>query len=109
MDDGPWQVQTLGPSQGAGVPREDRMKTLLCCRAGAMSIALAMVVGSGIVRAQQGTAPQVTIDNDDIGGVVRSPNGPEAGVWVIAETGDLATKFTRIVVTDDQGRYVIPD
>jgi len=85
------------------------MKTLLCCRAGAMSIALAMVVGSGIVRAQQGTAPQVTIDNDDIGGVVRSPNGPEAGVWVIAETGDLATKFTRIVVTDDQGRYVIPD
>src|SRR5439155_796236 len=33
----------------------------------------------------------------------------EAGVWVIAETTDLPTKFVRIVVTDDQGRYVIPD
>ena len=46
---------------------------------------------------------------DDIGGVVRGPSGPEAGVWVIAETTDLPTKFARIVVTDDQGRYVIPD
>src|SRR5207237_10188976 len=34
---------------------------------------------------------------------------PEAGVWVIAETHDLPTKFVRIVVTDDQGRYLIPD
>jgi hypothetical protein len=46
---------------------------------------------------------------DDIGGVVTGPNGPEAGVWVIAETNDLPTKFVRIVVTDDQGRYLIPD
>jgi hypothetical protein len=54
-------------------------------------------------------APAVTIDNDDIGGVVRGPNGPEAGVWVIAETTDLPTKLAKMVVTDDQGRYVIPD
>ena len=51
----------------------------------------------------------VAIDADDIGGVVRSAKGPEAGVWVIAETTDLPTKFARSVVTDDQGRYVIPD
>jgi hypothetical protein len=51
----------------------------------------------------------VAIDNDDIGGVVRGPGGPEAGVWVIAETTELPTKFAKIVVTDDQGRYVIPD
>ena len=51
----------------------------------------------------------VPIDNDDIGGVVASAEGPEAGVWVIAETTDLPTKFARIVVTDDQGRYVLPD
>ncbi len=51
----------------------------------------------------------VRIDADDIGGVVTGPRGPEAGVWVIAETADLPTKFVRIVVTDDQGRYVIPD
>src|SRR5256884_3794025 len=57
-------------------------------------------------RAQQ---VAVAIDNDDIGGVVRGPNGPEAGVWVIAETTDLPTKYAKMVVTDDQGRYVIPD
>ena len=51
----------------------------------------------------------VAIDPDDIGGVVTGPNGPEAGVWVIAETADLATRFNRIVVTDDSGRYVLPD
>jgi hypothetical protein len=51
----------------------------------------------------------VPVDNDDIGGVVTSPNGPEAGVWVIAETMDLPTRFVRIVITDDAGRYVIPD
>src|ERR1700689_2537125 len=44
-----------------------------------------------------------------IGGVVTSPNGPEAGVWVIAETNDLPTKFAKVVVTDDRGRYVIPE
>ena len=51
----------------------------------------------------------VTIDADDIGGVVSGPSGPEAGVWVIAETSDLGTKMAKMVVTDDQGRYVIPD
>ena len=38
-----------------------------------------------------------------------SAKGPEAGVWVIAETTDLPTKFVKIVVTDDRGRYVLPD
>src|SRR6202140_5350620 len=51
----------------------------------------------------------VAIDDDDIGGVVTGPNGPEAGVWVIAETVDLPTTFAKMVVTDDQGRYLIPD
>jgi hypothetical protein len=54
-------------------------------------------------------ANQVAIDPDDIGGVVTSANGPEAGVWVIAETTSLPTKFRKIVVTDDRGRYVLPD
>jgi hypothetical protein len=51
----------------------------------------------------------VAIDPDDIGGVVTSAKGPEAGVWVIAETNELPSRFARIVVTDDQGRYVVPD
>jgi hypothetical protein len=60
-------------------------------------------------RAQQTTDAAVRIDADDLGGVVRGPKGPEAGVWVIAETTDLPTKFSKTVVTDDRGRYVVPD
>jgi hypothetical protein len=59
--------------------------------------------------AQQRPAEAVTIGGADLGGVVTGPNGPEAGVWVIAETTDLPTRFAKMVVTDDRGRYVIPD
>ena len=51
----------------------------------------------------------VAIDSDDIGGVVTGARGPEAGVWVIVETSDLPTKYAKIVVTDDRGRYLVPD
>jgi hypothetical protein len=61
------------------------------------------------LNAQQRRVPEVTIRSADIGGVVTSPSGPEAGVWVIAETTDLPTKFAKMVVTDDLGRYVIPE
>ena len=54
-------------------------------------------------------AQTIPADPDDIGGVVTSAKGPEAGVWVIAETTDLPTKFAKIVVTDDRGRYLVPD
>jgi hypothetical protein len=55
------------------------------------------------------SAAEVDISYTDIGGVVMGAHGPEAGVWVIAETKDLRTKFAKIVVTDDQGRFVIPE
>ena len=45
----------------------------------------------------------------DITGAVSGPNGPEAGVWVIAETDDLETHFIKIVVTDDEGRFLLPE
>ena len=70
-------------------------------------IASVLVLMPSWLSSQQSAA--VRIDNDDIGGVVTSTKGPEAGVWVIAETTDLPTKFAKIVVTDDQGRYVMPD
>src|SRR5262245_57517705 len=57
----------------------------------------------------QQQAPDVAIDNDDIGGVVTGPKGPEAGVWVIAETRDLPVRYIKSVVTDDRGRFVVPD
>ena len=55
------------------------------------------------------SAEGIAVDDDDLGGIVTGPSGPEAGVWVIAETTDLPTKLAKIVVTDDEGRYVLPD
>src|SRR2546425_3778549 len=74
-----------------------------------LAIALLLAPWPVGLTAQQNNSAPVRIDSDDIGGVVTSANGPEAGVWVIAETTDLPTKFVKIVVTDDQGRYVVPD
>jgi hypothetical protein len=59
--------------------------------------------------AQQATAEAVRIGASDLGGGVTSASGPEAGIWVIAETTELPTKFAKIVVTDDRDRYVMPD
>src|SRR3954471_3565098 len=55
-----------------------------------------------------GVAGAQKLGASDIGGVVSGPKGPEAGVWVIAETTDLPTEYAKVVVTDDKGRYLIP-
>jgi hypothetical protein len=87
------------------------MRILRVLNAGLLAVGCAgvVVVSLANVGARQTPVPSVAIDGDDIGGVVTGPKGPEAGVWVIAETTDLPTRFVRIVVTDDQGRYVLPD
>src|ERR1700757_3554181 len=56
----------------------------------------------------QPTDVAVQVGKTDLSGVVKGPGGPEAGVWVIAETADLPTKFVKMVVTDDHGQYLIP-
>src|SRR5688500_18633495 len=73
------------------------------------AVGLAAFVAMAPLPASAQQAAAVAIDTDDIGGVVTGPRGPEAGVWVIAETTDLPTRYIKSVVTDDQGRYVIPD
>ncbi|HEY0963917.1 MAG TPA: carboxypeptidase-like regulatory domain-containing protein [Pseudomonadales bacterium] len=79
------------------------------------SLALAACTGRDEPAATSSVAPEANspevaeVANDDIGGKVTGPNGPEAGVWVIAETRDLGTRFAKIVVTDDAGNYLIPD
>src|SRR5262249_11892030 len=75
---------------------------------GAAAITRALAVAPASVVAVQNN-PAGRIGATDIGGVVHGPSGPEAGVWVIAETTDLPTRMIKTVVTDDQGRYVIPD
>jgi len=84
------------------------MATKLSSALAAVSFAALLTVTSAKLNAQQSTESQIRIGGSDLGGVVTSAKGPEAGVWVIAETADLPTKFAKIVVTDDQGRYVIP-
>jgi len=73
----------------------------------ALFVSAVAMVAIQALQAQQPAAP--AIDPDDIGGVVTGPKGPEAGVWVIAETRDLGVRYIKSVVTDDQGRYVVPD
>jgi len=75
-----------------------------------MKFRVATLFLAGLVAACMG-GPQGGLDigDNDIGGTVTSANGPEAGVWVIAETADLPTRYAKLVVTDDQGRYLIPD
>lgn len=72
----------------------------------AVAVATFVTASVGTLTAQ---APAVKVGPGEIGGVVTSANGPEAGVWVIAHTGDLPTGYSKIVVTDDKGRYLIPD
>ena len=74
----------------------------------AVGVALILAALLGSVSSAQSPRP-VSIDGDDIGGVVTGPKGPEAGVWVVAETTDLSTRLIKSVVTDDQGRYLLPD
>jgi hypothetical protein len=75
----------------------------------AVGIAVLLTISAARLSGQPATGGVVPLDQDDIGGVVTSAKGPEAGVWVIAETTELPTKFARMVVTDEQGRYVLPD
>ena len=89
--------------------RSAEMKTTRAVSLGAaIGVAAFLASVQGALTAGQ-QAQRVPIDTDDIGGVVTSAKGPEAGVWVIAETTDLPTKFVKIVVTDDRGRYLLPD
>src|SRR5262245_13280637 len=73
-----------------------------------MYFSILVLAMTALLSARQ-TSTDIKMDPDDIGGVVTSAKGPEAGVWVIAETTDLPTRLIKIVVTDDRGRYLLPD
>src|SRR5688572_2026590 len=88
------------------MPGEEPMTMNRMQHAGLFAIAVAALL---VTPASQVAGQTVRIDPDDIGGIVTGPSGPEAGVWVIAETADLPTKFVRIVVTDERGRFLLPD
>ena len=72
------------------------------------TIAQALIALSSVAMTNGALAAAAKISPDVLTGVVTSTKGPEAGVWVIAETKDLPTRYIKIVVTDDQGRYLLP-
>ena len=84
-------------------------RSVVHLRVAALLTGVVVAATLGITGRGQTAAPAVTVDADDIGGVVSGTKGPEAGVWVVAETTALPTRLIKIVVTDDQGRYLIPD
>src|SRR5438270_5944061 len=87
-----------------------RVKTALCASValGLLAAGLPAQMNAQQAPVQQPAAAAVQVDGNDIGGVVTSRFGPEAGVWVIAETTELGTRFAKMVVTDERGRFVIP-
>src|SRR3984957_15809884 len=112
------------PPSAAGAAPQALPSREAYLRANQAGTALGIVVLAALpvpAGAQQNAAPQavaprvaapsatVEIDDNDIGGVVTSRFGPEAGVWVIAETTEFGTRFAKMAVTDESGRYVVPD
>ena len=78
-----------------------RQRAGLCALLGMSFLA----IGAGPLSAQT----KLNVTANSIGGKVTGANGPEAGVWVIAETTDLPTRYAKIVVTDDNGQYMLPE
>jgi len=82
----------------------------------AWGISLALVFLLGVfhwsaVGQRNAADPGIQVTANSIGGAVINNSGgrPEAGVWVIAETKSFRVPFRKIVVTDDQGRFLVPD
>ena len=66
---------------------------------------LLLVLGVAVLGVTMSARQGASMATGVIAGAVASESGPEAGVWVIAETDELETKFAKIVVTDDRGRF----
>src|SRR5438094_5483344 len=101
----------VGNSRSARRRSNNMTKRVLYLGMIVVGLAVILTVSMTGMRARQAPAgaAAVRIDEDDIGGVVSGGRGPEAGVWVIAETRTLPTRLIKSVVTDDQGRYLVPD
>ena len=95
------------PSNRLDLSRMFRLRSrVMNTRRSLMGVALAAFAAAVISVSVHGQAQTPT---GVITGVVQGASGPEAGVWVIAETKDLPTNFIKIVVTNDQGRFLLPE
>jgi hypothetical protein len=67
-----------------------------------------LALAAALILSTAASAAPRALPEGFISGTVTSSRGPEAGVWVIAETDELKTPFIKIVVTDDAGQYTLP-
>ena len=78
-----------------------------------MRRSVACVVAIGLAAIGLGVLSLVEVEAQQNTGIIRgrvvSSAGPEAGVWVIAETDELETVYRKIVVTDERGRFLLPE
>ena len=86
-----------------------KSRTRLAVRSAVGRVALIALIAGATANHSSALQSQRAAPPGYITGVVRSSQGPEAGVWVIAETKELPTNFIKIVVTDDQGRFMVPE
>ena len=84
-----------------------RAKRTLSLIAAAVTVTALAAVGATLVTGTDKKPPPKT--GFIQGKVTSGDRHPEAGVWVIAETADLPTPYRKIVVTDDRGRFVVPE
>ncbi len=73
------------------------------------SVIAVMLLAAATGQAASSSVAPPKVGPTSIGGTVTSNAGAEAGVWVVAETSDLGNRYEKIVVTDDKGRFVLPD
>ena len=76
------------------------------------SLAIGITILAAIATISCGSSGENAANPNPTGyitGTVQGENGPEAGVWVIAETNELPTGLIKIVVTDDDGRFALPE
>src|SRR5690242_12347372 len=90
-------------SRGRAIMNPQRDLRVVLLKAAAIVAALLSPFAFAVLARTQSVAASF------ITGIVRGERGPEAGVWVIAETNELATRLVKIVVTDEAGRFLLPD
>src|SRR5580692_7147358 len=82
---------------------------LLCTGAIGLALFVAMPSHAQQANAKKAGKSHYVSPPGYIAGTVTSDKGPEAGVWVIAETKDFQTPMIKIVVTGDGGKYMLPE
>src|SRR5688572_17739955 len=75
----------------------------------AVALGVAALTSVGLLAVLQAQSPTPRMPQGFISGTVESSKGREAGVWVIAQTTQTPTPLTKIVVTGDDGRFVVPE